>query len=772
MLFGLFPFVFETIAPRCCGQGRLLLALAILAANLGVNLAQDINLQDNTAPALRPETPPAELRQLLAQAVATAAAEQWDETIDLLQQVQSRAAGFILPLDNTRYVSIREICQRQLALLPPAGLARYRQRYDEQAAQALERARTAHDLAELTRVVEQWFATNSGDDALWLLGEWHLEQGRPGRARQYWSRLQRAVNSSDPAQNPNTPPARLIFPDTTIPQVEIRARLLLCTIAEQRWQVAERELKKFNADFPAAPGQLGGRKALWSELLSDTLAQARAAALPAATNGGFVSTTFAGNARRNYQSAGDIRPRMLTWSVPWNFSTIWQSDIASMRRLGLPDQRIAEDHRQLLSSIPVATDRYVLTCDDLRVYALDRMTGEPAWPSPQRRRGEIYFAAQLADPSDTSENEPGATSGTIFRPVVGHGIPRFTMTVQGSRALARLGSPVTLPLQGQAKQHPCEIVCLDLERQGLPLWTIRPPGESWIFEGTPVCDAEHAYQLLRYVDARPQWHMACYELATGVPRWRTMIGSGEAMGRGQIEAISHTLLTLAEGRLYFCTNQGASAALDAETGTIAWLAQYPRIKSQSTTHWQRDLTPPVYEAGAIYIAPSDTLAILALDAGTGEIRWSNIQAGEVLHLLGTAEGHLIATGRTVRWLELETGRLAQQWPDNDDRNQGTAAPLGRGTLAGGQILWPQRGGLARLQQRVVTADRGEQIVAAPTLLWSTINQELSGGNLLVQDEQLLVATGRQIWSLGPEAAKPKAAGSITSAATTEQSAIK
>jgi hypothetical protein len=439
--------------------------------------------------------------------------------------------------------------------------------------------------------------------------------------------------------------------------------------------------------------------------------------------------------------------------------------------LGLADQRIAEDPRQLLCMIPVVTERYVLACDELRIYALDRITGEPAWPSPQRRSGEIYFAAQLADPSNVNVSDTTANSAAAVRSVAGRGVPRFTMTVEGSRALARLGSPVTLPLTGQAKQHPSEIVCLDLERQGLPLWSLRPPGEAWIFEGTPVCDAQFAYQLLRYVDARPQWHVACYELATGVQRWRTMVGSGEALGRGQIEEMSHTLLTLAEGRLFFCTNQGTIAALESETGALAWLAQYPRGKSLDAVHWQRELAPPVYDAGTIYVAPSDTPAIFALDTGTGETRWSNTQAGEVLHLLGTAAGHLIATGRTVNWLELGTGRLAQQWPDNDDRNQGSAAPLGRGILAGGQVLWPQRGGLARLHQRVVTPGKGEQIAAAPTLLWSMINEELSGGNLLVQDQQLLVATGKQVWALGPHAVKSPTLDNSVSTTNKPESSI-
>jgi hypothetical protein len=236
-------------------------------------LAQERGIRDSLSPAARPETPPAELRQMLTQATATAAAEQWDETIDLLQQVQARGSGLVLRLDPELFVAVSQICQQQLAALSPAGLSRYRQRYDEQAAEALERARDSRDLRQLARVVEQWFATSSGDDALWLLGEWQLESGQPGRARETWRQLHRKAHGPDetPAMAVRSAdgklPTRLIFPDTKIPLAEIRARLVLCTIAEQRWSAAERELTKYAEDFPATVGQLGGAQSILERVI-------------------------------------------------------------------------------------------------------------------------------------------------------------------------------------------------------------------------------------------------------------------------------------------------------------------------------------------------------------------------------------------------------------------------------------------------------------------------------------------------------------------------
>jgi outer membrane protein assembly factor BamB len=95
--------------------------------------------------------------------------------------------------------------------------------------------------------------------------------------------------------------------------------------------------------------------------------------------------------------------------------------------------------------------------------------------------------------------------------------------------------------------------------------------------------------------------------------------SGAAQGRGQIDEMSHTLLTLAENRLYFCTNQGLAAALEAETGAIAWLAQYARGKIAGCKPIGNVIFARLsMTRGTIYLAPMDTNAIFALDAGTGK----------------------------------------------------------------------------------------------------------------------------------------------------------
>ena len=80
-------------------------------------------------------------------------------------------------------------------------------------------------------------------------------------------------------------------------------------------------------------------------------------------------------------------------------------------------------------------------------------------------------------------------------------------------------------------------------------------------------------------------HVACFDLPTtplGVPagadenyrntgrlKWRTKLCSGTTPGAGDIDEISHVLLSFDSGVIYCNTNLGAVAAVAADDGRIA-----------------------------------------------------------------------------------------------------------------------------------------------------------------------------------------------------------
>lgn len=728
-------------------------------------------------------------RTMLERAKATAAEKQWEDAIDAILAVQEQYGDKLTRCAEERWLPVHEQCQRLLAALPAEGLAVYRARVDAAAKRLYDQGTTRRDPSKLRAIVDDYFASGWTDRALLALGDLEIGAGRPARAREAWERIHpelrgaeanppwltwRAAAKSSSEKSSETKSDRtaapLCCPQTELPLADLRARLITASIAERHWERAEWELKQFAADFPDSPGSLGGKRGLWRELLTKYLRAERSADEAIATAATiehqqqlFRESTFAGNAARNFNASQRLTPRRLAWEKPIPFGSRWQCDVTVARSLFLPERRTAEDSLGLLSVAPLVAEPWLLWCDEYRIYAFDLRTGKPAWGSPQRRPGEIYAASAILEIDKLIVERGGRVDGGT-RNYRALGAPRFTLTVQGDLLLARIGWPVTYPANGQATEPLSQLVCLNLAKQGFEVWSAQPPGERWSFEGTPVCDEDFAYSVLRYHDVRPQLHVFCYELATGQVRWRRMVCSGEALARGQIDEISHALLTLGEGRLFLNTSLGGVAALDAASGRIEWIAQYPRAATLSNArHAFRDLTPPVFDRGTIYVAPCDTPEILALDTASGRIRWRCRHADDAVHLLGAAAGNLIASGKKLWWIDAETGRVNADYPDVDANNAGTAGGFGRGVIAGDLIYWPRRGDIAVLHTALRRETPGFTLIAQPPIAFAPLATELTGGHLAAVGGNLVITGPERIWCLGPRGkGEPPAAAVRTS----------
>ena len=203
------------------------------------------------------------------------------------------------------------------------------------------------------------------------------------------------------------------------------------------------------------------------------------------------------------------------------------------------------------------------------------------------------------------------------------GVPHFTMTVCGDRLLARMGRPVTTYLA--TEQLPDEqgyVLGWDLRTKKLLTDRIHPDGPKWAIDGTPVGDESHLYTAMRYSDVRPQALVACFDLATQRLCWRTKVCSADTWAGGQAEEVTHNLLTLDHGVIYFNTNLGAVAALSADDGRVRWITRYPRAglsdgEPQRRRPWDTGgLSPCVLHKGTLLSAPVDSDRVFGLDAAT------------------------------------------------------------------------------------------------------------------------------------------------------------
>jgi tetratricopeptide (TPR) repeat protein len=773
---------------RLCARNCLLrpahwiVSVAILAAlTPGWSAAQVFpQTQVELTDAIRVDEPAPMVGNQLQRVRVNIAQRQWDEGVEGLRQLMENHGERLVRLDS-RFISLRSLGHMELARLPAEGLALYRGRVDSQAQQWYDEGVKTRDAVVLARVVDELFASSYGDDALLALGEIYLERGEYQRARESWERISSALRSADglplwfeqrsttgantgkPHEEPgavdgNAPALWLAYPDTDLQLADVRARLVLASLLEGARERAETEYRSFVDRHPEATGRLAGREGRYRETLASLRDAAREWPLPSQ-----AASTFAGSPTRNFIAPGTFALRSLAWPEPIAFPKKWQAPVLTADNFGLPRHRVAEDVQNLLSYHPLVVGDLasagrpglVVFHDLHRIYVYDLQTGRPAWgnASANTRPGQVYPRGGAAG-SDTGQSHAHAL-----------GVPRFTATVHGSYLFLRLGSQVTSWPETSATDNRGSLVVLDLEQQGKLIAEIKPESDRLSFEGPPVCNGSRLYLAMRHNDVRPQSHVACYELVatmgssgtTYTPRlrWRRMVCAAESPARGGAEEITHNLLTLAEGTLYLNTNLGAVASLSAEDGGILWLSTYPRAKgSPENAHLFRDLNPCLYHRGTLYVAPTDTPQIFALDAMTGLVRWATAPApmADVVHLLGVAEGRLIVSGRNLSWLDAETGKFITSFPEANNSSQ--VQPFGRGLLMGDVVVWPTRQELYVFDQKQSPPSAANTMPTMPRdpIRIADYDSRLSGGNLVAARQYILLATPDKLWAFGPKSA--------------------
>ena len=714
---------------------------------------------------------------LIRQSARLLADQQWDEAIEVVRGIVRTDGNRLIAVNpgkaTTRgqyYLTVQQYAQGWFASLgqrAPEALVRYRRQVDPLARRWFIEARKTGDRALLQRIVDELFASSYGDDALLLLGEYCLEQGDYAGARFSWEQIfpqsrgglasdhQGAVHgrplwmqlrflNSNEAWEAVMPalqsaPARrpwLTCPDSDLEQAAIFARLVLVSIMERHDQRARRELEYLKRLYPDEQGRLAARTGSYVKILEDLLARSARWKQAAA---GTDWSTFAGTVTRSATPARSIDIR----HVPVWFQSL-QHWSAEQELMSLVRPRIAEDMQGLLSCFPVIHRQVVYVNEQTRIRAFRLGDGSPAW-NPADETGTIF--------------DSGIAQDQLHLEGKHYGVVRGTLTVHQNRLFAKVGSPVSVMSQrADPLVHPTGyLVGLDLDAEGklLPGFPLRPDGPDWAFEGAPVIDGNQLYVGMRRRDqVRSHAYLACFGLDSGRLRWRVLICSAETPGQGQWPEITHHLVTLDHGMLYYNTNAGAIAAVRAADGVIRWLTTYPRMTFRAGApegagnHFFRDLNPCLLHRGILMVAPSDSQQVFALEAATGAMLWQE-QSGktsDIVHLLGVVGDDLVASGDYLYWLDLYNGHLRRQFPAAVDADLSAARPdprgLGRGLIAGGEVYWPTREAIY-----VFRRDAGKAAAA-----WKMHRQiallprGVSGGHLLISNDRLLLVTANRLFA--------------------------
>jgi len=683
----------------------------------------------------------------LEQARALAAGRNWDESIEILGDLAADKSGRMVAIDDSRFLSLRTYCQLQLARLPAEGLAAYRRRVDALAEQWFRDAIASRDEQLLRRVVDESFCSSWGDDALLALGELALERGDYASARRNWEQISpmlRApngmpmwlalrgidLNAHWPEverrwQTRKKPPDWLAYPDTQLDLADIRARLVLVSIRAGELERAAFELQMFRRLHPQAAGALGGQRENYVTALERLIETARHwPAEPAQTDW----PTFAGSQNRDAAAAPVSDSLAPVWKKPIPLSP----PTFSMRMHGIEDDPalVVRESQRPISCYPVAVDALVFFADAHGICAAELATGKSA----------ITNNGVLSD--ESASDFPLRAGGGVIQ-----GDPRLSLNISQGVLYARTGPLATSHSQDVRSSPGSGIIGLDLNREALLSFRARPEDGSWSFDGTPVCDGRRLYVAMRHSDVTPQAYVACFDAANGAQQWRTSIGAADTPAGGADE-ITHNLLTLVEDRIYFNSNLGLVAALDAATGEICWLTGYPRADDKLFTqaaarpiYFDRGPSPCVYHAGILYVAPSDSPMIFAIDAETGKTIWRLDRLPDALHLLAVVGTHLIVSGERIAGVDFATGRVDWIWPESTSAG---IRGIGRGVVAGNEVFWPTRDAIY-----VMDAKTGAQ--TRPPINLAPL---AGGANLAVSRGRLIAAGYDKLMVFGPPNATP------------------
>ena len=633
--------------------------------------------------------------------------------------------------DSRLSVNARRECQRRIAALPPEARTLYRTRVDPQAERWFQLGRDDRDRSILRRVVDQAFCSSWGDDALELLGDLAFQEGQFVEAMAAYVQLV--------PDRPGGP--GLVHPDPSVDLAKVAAKKLLCRAAIGEHPPTEADLAAFAAAYPGAKGPFAGRKGplaagLAEAILNDHLAP------PPQSDGRWP--TFAGSPTRTRIASGPVDVGSLQWRV--ELEPITQT--RTMRNYGRnsgfgmgpspppPPERLLGYH-------PIVVGDQVIVANERQVIAYNLNTRPGDQPGASPSAVEVVWKTR----EDLVGGSMTAARGNSV-------LARHTLSVVGDRIYARLGPPPSAAPPGNRMNFgsnftsPSFIVALDRTAQGKLLWrreAVQIPlpkrqagggvgSRNAVFEGSPVADAHHVYVAITDRIEMTATYVACLDAETGATRWVRYVCEAnpnvDPFSTGGPE-ISHRLLTLDGPSIYYQTNLGAVASLDAEGGSIRWLATYPwQRRGGLNPGRDRDLNPAIVHDGLVIVAPDDSPAIYAFDAATGRLVWKTEPLSEqakLTHLLGVAKGHLIASGDQVLWYDVRTGKLAHTWPDNAHAVQG----FGRGVLAGDRVYWPTR-------TEIHVLDQANGLVADPPIrLKETFDSE--AGNLAVGDGYLVVA---------------------------------
>ncbi len=419
------------------------------------------------------------------------------------------------------------------------------------------------------------------------------------------------------------------------------------------------------------------------------------------------------------------------------------------------------DHHSEHNLFPVLSGDQVFVSNGWQVFAFDAYTGRPLWESAELpgwvggKRTDLVHGIDV----ESVLVAPSVSGSVVVAPLqVAHSRLQFT-DFQGIR--------ITVPIPER------RLFAFD-RATGELLWDHAPPplwdGESGTFSeqmivaGPPVVGGSRVLVPCYLMQGRVDFHVACYDLASGDRLWSTQLVSGQRelnmFGRPEKEFCAPPL-RLEGDRAIVLTQLGTVAALDLYTGEILWQSLYEQEPLPATRGWKpqdRDETwrnaPPVVADGLVVATPADSHYLVAFDLAEGTAVWQYphtrlVENGPGLDtLLGADDDALYFGGAEIAVFHAPGGlagattgtRFARTWNVPVEGYEPLRSP--RAVLTRDEIVLATHEGRLVLDKRTGLERRKQ------SLPWIRAGAERSTvGNMVVGSGMLFTANAAEISGL-------------------------
>ncbi len=580
--------------------------------------------------------------------------------------------------------------------LDPEGRRIYQELHEGLAARLLRRAAEIRTPEAFQEVIRRYRHTASGQAALEALGDVYLERGDPGSAAHYYGWL---------ASSPEAAEQRSFNRLKWVQALALAGRVQAATSAGQRL------LKRPDSDGL----EVNGRRVSLQALIEAWTREA-ASADPEPGWPAFGPSAGATRLMAACRTLGRCE---------WQRLLNVEFELDMTRHYGT---RPAPFH-------PVVGRGKVFVHNGLRAWAFNLSDGMEQWAFP----GVV----------PRSTDQPNAR--TIFSGVL-----------HGERYFANLEVPVdtpehyyhAIPIQ---KKIPARKLFAFHAETGERLWSHAAgtlsrdldPGEQDFLSRVNIPSPPTAWAGTLYCGASAfEGKIYCYltaiDCATGRLQWHTLVCTGQKplnmFGRPMQEPVLG-IPAVCDGVVYFTSNLGVVAAVDARLGRILWLSTYPQrsVRGLNTPSipilpvgWH--LSPTYVHSGVVVTAPTDANHLFGLDAATGRILWSVERQGRIAQrrVLGVRDGAVFVSGGGVAAYDLKTGEALWEPVRLPREDQVTW----RGAVTAEGILVPTEKHL-----HVLDPATGKPLVDPP-LVWDAPMDH--GGNVVVADEDMLVTISRLV----------------------------